>query len=57
MSIPTRDELQLEVGSQQPPDQTPSEDAALVVMGDVSETTRGSIVGSKFDIGAGFQYF
>jgi len=57
MSIPTRDELQLEVGSQQTPDQTPSEDAALVVMGDVSETTRGSIVGSKFDIGAGFQYF
>jgi len=57
MTISTRDELQLEVDQQQTPDQTPNENAALVVMGDVSETTRGSFVGSKFDIGAGFQYF
>lgn len=56
MSIPTRDELQLEADLQQTPNQTPGEDASLVEVGKVSDT-QGSFVGNKFDNGAGFQFF
>lgn len=56
MSIPTRDELQLEADLQQTPNQTPRADAALIEVGKVSDTQGGNF-GSKFDNGAGFQFF